>query len=264
MKKCDKCSTMFGGFIEYAHHRCYTLKEWNRFNKVQKDTQGKFTIPYNGYNFNHYSYLEKRHEMLKKIGPCCINEVSNSTVCENCEKYDEVEKKYPSTPRSLDTITGQEILLSRHEIILIDFEPKWTRWYHAFTAVVNQKNVDKSISSFNKAVNAFSGGMGDGKTQSKQDKKNHNVIFGKSSKKSNDVLFGKSSKKSNDVLFGKSSKNNHDTLFGKSSKNNHDTLFGKSSKNNHDALFGKSKSKRKSKKSNSLNIWGDDNKTSLF
>jgi len=53
-------------------------------------------------------------------------------------------------------------------------------------------------------------------------------------------------------------------LFGKSSKNNHDTLFGKSSKNNHDALFGKSKSKRKSKKSNSLNIWGDDNKTSLF
>jgi len=180
---------MFGGFIEYAHHRCYTLKEWNRFNKIQKNSDGVFTPPGNDYQFRNHA---------------------------------------TGKMEALQSITGQEILLSKYKIILIGFEPKWTRWYHAFTAVVNQKNVDKSISSFNKAVNAFSGGMGDGKTQSKQDKKNHNVIFGKSSKKSNDVL------------------------------------FGKSSKNNHDALFGKSKSKRKSKKSNSLNIWGDDNKTSLF
>ena len=185
--------------MKYVKHM--TLKEWNRFNKIQKNSDGVFTPPGNDYQFRNHA---------------------------------------TGKMEALQSITGQEILLSRHEIILIDFEPKWTRWYHAFTAIVNQKNVDKSISSFNKAVNAFSGGMGDGKTQSKQDKKNHNVIFGKSSKKSNDVLFGKSS------------------------KNNHDTLFGKSSKNNHDALFGKSKSKRKSKKSNSLNIWGDDNKTSLF
>ena len=203
--------------MKYVKHM--TLKEWNRFNKVQKNSNGIFTPPGKDYNFRNHA---------------------------------------TGKMEALQSITGQEILLSKYKIILTGYEPKWTRRYHAFTAVVNQKNVDKSISSFNKAVNAFSGGMGNGKTQSKQDKKNHDVIFGRSSKKSNDVLFGKSSKKSNDVLFGKSSKKSNDVLFGKSSKNNHDALFGKSSKNNHDALFGKSKSKRKSKKSNSLSIWNDD------
>ena len=159
-----------------------TLKEWNRFNKVQKDVHGVFTIPDNEYNFNHYDNLDKRHEMLKKIGPCCINEVSNWTVCENCKKYDEVEKKYPSTPHGLQTITGQEIMLSRYEIILDGYEPKYTRIYHKITSVINMKNFDKGMKIFDNSMKAFSKGVGESGKIDRQNRKNLQTINGKSKK----------------------------------------------------------------------------------
>ena len=128
---------------------------------------------------------------------------------------------------SYDSLTMQEVLLSKYKIILDEYEPKWTRRYHAFTAVVNQKNLDRSIKSFNGMVNAFSGGMGDGKTQGKKHKTNYDVLFGKS--------------KSSTALWGKS---NSTSLWGKPKK---------------------SRSKKsRARKSNSLNIWNDDKKTPLF
>jgi uncharacterized protein YoxC len=87
----------------------------------------------------------------------------------------------------------QEVLLSKYKIILDEYEPKWTRRYHNITKVVNQKNLDKSINTFNKMVNSFSNGMGETTTKNKS-KNNHDVLFGKS--KSTTALWGKSKKTS--------------------------------------------------------------------
>ena len=125
---------------------------------------------------------------------------------------------------SYDSLTMQEVLLSRYKIILDEYEPKWTRRYHTFTKVVNQKNLDKSITSFNKMVNSFSNGLGDLEKPKTKGR----------SKKNQDVLWGKSGKKNQDVLWGK--------------------------KKNDNCIWGKSRSK----KSKSLNIWNDDKKTSIW
>jgi len=131
---------------------------------------------------------------------------------------------------SYDSLTMQEILLSKYKIILDGYEPKWTRRYHTFTKYVNQKNLDKSITTFNKAVNAFSSGLGDLEKSGRRTQRT-------TPKKNNDILFGKS--KSSTALW---------------SKKKNVSIWG-----------DKPKRKRKSKKSrNSLNIWNEDKKTSLF
>ena len=124
---------------------------------------------------------------------------------------------------SYDSLTMQEVLLSKYKIILDEYEPKWTRRYHTFTKYVNQKNLDKSIVSFNKAVNAFSSGLGETPKTKRKSKKDHDILFGKS--KSSTALWGK---KKNVSIWG-------------------------------------DKRKHKSKKPrNSLNIWNENKKTSLF
>lgn len=125
---------------------------------------------------------------------------------------------------SYDSLTMQEVLLSKYKIILEGYEPKWTRRYHSITKVVNQKNFDKSITSFNKMVNAFSSGLGDTAQTRGKSKKDHDVLWGKS-KSTTTPLWGKS--KSSTELWGK-------------------------------------KTKSRSKKSKSLNIWNDDKKTSIW
>ena len=81
-----------------------TLKEWNRFNKILKDSEGNFIPPGNEFQFrNHFT----------------------------------------GKMESLTTITTQEVLLSKYKIVLDGFEPKWTRRYHAIAKVVNMKNFDK-------------------------------------------------------------------------------------------------------------------------
>lgn len=130
---------------------------------------------------------------------------------------------------SYDSLTMQEVLLSKYKIILDGYEPKWTRRYHTFTKYVNQKNLDKSIISFNKAVNAFSSGLGETKKQGRRTKR-------ATPKKDHDILFGKS--KSSTALWGKSKKV---------------SIWG-----------DKPKKKSKKKSRNSLNIWNEDKKTSLF
>jgi uncharacterized protein YwqG len=129
---------------------------------------------------------------------------------------------------SYDSLTMQEVLLSKYKIILDEYEPKWTRRYHSITKIVNQKNLDQSITKFNGMVNAFSGGMNNGKAQTKKDKANHDTLFGKSKSKSSESLWGKS--KSVNIWGDKPRKTRT----------------------------------KKSKKSNSLNIWNDDKKTPLF
>ena len=122
-----------------------TLKEWNRFKKPLLDSEGNFSIPGNEYQYRNF----------------------------NTQKLE-----------SLATITGQELLLSKYIIILDNFEPKWERRYHTLTKYVNQKNLDKSINSFNKAVNAFSSGL-----EPTKKNKDHDILFGK--KKGNTALWGK-------------------------------------------------------------------------
>ena len=95
---------------------------------------------------------------------------------------------------SYDYLTMQEVLLKKYKIILDEYEPKWPRRYHSITAVVNQKNLDKSITSFNKMVNAFSSGLGDTAQTKRKSKKDHDVLFGKS--KSTTALWEKSKKTS--------------------------------------------------------------------
>ncbi len=124
---------------------------------------------------------------------------------------------------SYDSLTMQEVLLSKYKIILDEYEPKWIRRYHTFTKYVNQKNLDKSITTFNKAVNAFSSGLGETKQGCRTQRA--------TPKKNNDILFGKS--KSSTALWGKSK---NVSIWGDKPK----------------------KTRRKSKKSNSLRIWNDD------
>ena len=69
-----------------------------------------------------------------------------------------------------DSLTKQEILLSKYKIILDGYEPKWTRRYHAITKIVNMKNFDKGMKTFSKAVDSFSNGMGEFEKDARKDK----------------------------------------------------------------------------------------------
>ena len=93
--------------MKYVKHM--TLKEWNRFNKILKDSEGNFVPPGNE--------LQYRNHFTGKL-------------------------------ESLQTITGQEVLLSKYKIIIDGFETKWTRRYHKITKYVNMKNLDKSLIFF--------------------------------------------------------------------------------------------------------------------
>ena len=167
-----------------------TLQEWNRFNKIQKDSKGDFVPPGNDYNFNSYTNLKERHNLLKRISIFCTNDKCSTTdvihgidFCDNCKKYDEVNLKYPARVESLTTITTQEILLTKYDIILDGFETKWPRRYHKITKVVNMKNFDKGMKTFDKSMQSFSKGMGETKKIEKQNKKNLEIINGKSTTK---------------------------------------------------------------------------------
>jgi len=175
-----------------------TLQEWNRFNKIQKDSKGNFVPPGNDYNFNSYTNLEERHNLLKGISIFCTNDKCSTTdtihgidFCDNCKKYDEVNLKYPDRVESLTTITTQEILLTKYDIILDGFETKWPRKYHKITKVINMKNFDKGMKTFDKSMQSFSKGMGETNKISKQNKKNLEIINGKSTTKAiGDIIWG--------------------------------------------------------------------------
>ena len=135
--------------MKYVKHM--TLKEWNRFNKIQKDFEGNFIPPGNEFQFrNHFT----------------------------------------GKMESLQTITGQEILLSKYKIIIDDFELKWIRRYHKITKIINMKNFDKGIKVFDKSLKTFSKDIGtfeiNIKEKKKKSRKNISVdeqTWGKKSKK---------------------------------------------------------------------------------
>ena len=83
-----------------------TLKEWNRFNRILKDFNGNSIPPGNDYQFtNHFT---------GKI-------------------------------ESLQSITGQEVLLSKYKIILDGYEAKWIRRYRQITKFINRKLFEKTL-----------------------------------------------------------------------------------------------------------------------
>ena len=128
--------------MKYLKH--LTLQEWNRFNKIQKDSQGNFTPPGNDFQFRNHS---------------------------------------TGKMESLTTITTQEILLTKYDIILDGFETKWPRKYHKITKVINMKNFDKGMKTFDKSMQSFSKGVGETNKIDKQNKKNIEIINGKSTTK---------------------------------------------------------------------------------
>ena len=130
--------------IEMKYLKHLTLKEWNRFNKIQKDSKGNFIPPGNDFQFRNHS---------------------------------------TGKMESLTTITTQEILLTKYDIILDGFETKWPRKYHKITKVINMKNFDKGMKTFDKSMQAFSKGVGETNKISKQNKKNIKIINGKSTTK---------------------------------------------------------------------------------
>jgi hypothetical protein len=138
-----------------------TFKEWNRFKKPLLDSEGNYSMPGNEFQYRNF----------------------------NTQKIE-----------SLQTITGQELLLSKYIIILDNFEPKWTRRYHLLKKYVNQKNLNKGIKSFNKAVNAFSSGL-ETTSSKRKSKKDHDILFGK--KKASIELWGK---KKNVSIWGEKTK----------------------------------------------------------
>ncbi len=101
--------------MKYAKHM--TLKEWNKFHKILKDSEGNFVPP--GNNFQYRNYFTGKVE-------------------------------------SLQTVTAQEVLLTKYKIIIEEFEPKWTRRYHKITKYVNMKNLIKTLITFDKSIQSFS------------------------------------------------------------------------------------------------------------
>jgi len=104
--------------MKYTKHM--TLKEWNKFHKILKDSEGNFVPPGNDFQYRNY---------------------------------------FTGKVESLQTITAQEVLLTKYKIIIEEFEPKWTRRYHKITKYVNTKNfvetlifLDKSVQTFSKMV----------------------------------------------------------------------------------------------------------------
>lgn len=98
-----------------------TLKEWERFKKPLKDSLGEFVQPGNEFQFINFSTGKKE---------------------------------------SLQTITGQELLLHKYKVVLTDYETKWVRRYHKVSKHVNQKNLDKGLKTLDKIVGSFSNGSG--------------------------------------------------------------------------------------------------------
>ena len=101
--------------MKYAKHM--TLKEWNKFHKILKDSEGNFVPPGNDFQYRNY---------------------------------------FTGKVESLQTITAQEVLLSKYKIIIEEFEPKWTRRYHKITKYVNTKNFVKTLIFLDKSVQTFS------------------------------------------------------------------------------------------------------------
>lgn len=101
--------------MKYTKHM--TLKEWNKFHKILKDSEGNFVPPGNDFQY--------RNHFTGKV-------------------------------ESLQTITAQEVLLSKYKIIIEEFEPKWTRRYHKITKYVNTKNFVKTLIFLDKSVQTFS------------------------------------------------------------------------------------------------------------
>lgn len=203
--------------MKYIKHM--TLKEWQKFKTPVKPKM-------NFGKFKSYDNLDKRHEMLKEVDIFCTDSDCSTTdksrgkiICDNCQKYDEVNVKYPPQ-RYLQNytqsvgLTMQEVLLSRYNVILDGYETKWKRRHTAIKKVVNQKNLDKGLSEINKIVGAFSSGMGGTSTKSShKSKKDVNILMG-SKPKTKPVKFfsdpkppkrgkGKHKPKSNiDILMG--------------------------------------------------------------
>ena len=94
-----------------------TLKEWNKFHKILKDPEGNFVPPGNDFQY--------RNHFTGKV-------------------------------ESLQTITAQEVLLTKYKIIIEEFEPKWTRRYHKITKYVNTKNLVKTLILLDKSAQTFS------------------------------------------------------------------------------------------------------------
>ncbi len=126
-----------------------TLKEWNKFRNIRKDLEGNFVPPGNEFQY--------RNHFTGKI-------------------------------ESLQTITGQELLLSKYTIIIDGYEPKWQRRYHTFTKYVNQKNLNKSMKTLSNVVDTFSKEVAELDKSNPKKKKNKTVLW--RNKKSNNSLWG--------------------------------------------------------------------------
>ena len=157
-----------------------TYKEWKRFSNVRKDVDGNFVAPGNDFQYTNY--------FTQKI-------------------------------ESLQTVTGQEILLSKYKIILTNYEPKWTRYYHTITNIINFKNFDKGMASFDKAMQSFSKGMGNFDKELSKNTNNLNTLMGSKSKREDVPLYSKGEKFN---LYGdekpKKGKSIDDVLLGKKKK----------------------------------------------
>lgn len=101
--------------MKYTKHM--TLKEWNKFHKILKDSKGNFVPPGNDFQYRNY---------------------------------------FTGKEESLETVTAQEVLLSKYKIIIEEFEPKWTRKYHKITKYVNMKNFVKALIILDKSVQTLS------------------------------------------------------------------------------------------------------------
>jgi len=119
-----------------------TLKDWNKFQNILKDAEGNFVPPGNDFQY--------RNHFTGKI-------------------------------ESLQTITAQEVLLSKYQIIIDAFEPKWTRRYHKITKYVNMKNFNKGLMIFDKSIQIGSKKVEQVETNVRQNKKNQKILRDKKS-----------------------------------------------------------------------------------
>ena len=106
--------------MKYAKHM--TLKEWNKFHKILKDSEGNFVPPGNDFQYRNY---------------------------------------FTGKVESLQTVTAQEVLLTKYKIIIEEFGKAFSSYEYNETFLdnekyVNIKNLIKTLITFDKSIQSFS------------------------------------------------------------------------------------------------------------
>lgn len=105
-KVCEVCGFPKDSYIDFVNHRHFTVKEWKKFNKLQS------AIIF-GNDMTFFNFQRCKEEFLKNSTEEVFEVMLEKNLI-NFSKFKEAQ----------EYVTGQEILLSRHKIILTNYRDR--------------------------------------------------------------------------------------------------------------------------------------------